>query len=177
MVAAYNCSQRLVYAVHAVLAQFAAAMSTIDSGVNGVSSVIVFDWFGGRQLSLRVSRSLTAGLGLVVVLAALYVDSRDDNLIDVITAIAGTALGMLMGVYLLGMLVRRANLPGMLCGVATGSVALSIANWHFEVPVQWLGLFSIVPTFLVGWMASWLFAPPSQTALEGTLWRSGVDTK
>jgi SSS family transporter len=156
---------------------FAAAMSTIDSGVNGVSSVIVFDWLGGRQLPLRISRGLTAGLGLIVILAALYVDSREDNLIDVITAVAGTALGMLMSVYLLGMLVPRANMYGTLCGVVAGGVALSIAHWSVQVPVQWLGLFSMVPTFVAGWAASWLFAPPSAESLAGTLWRSELDEK
>ena len=60
---------------------FAAAMSTIDSGINGVTSVIVFDWFRGRQLSLRMSRILSAVLGLAVIGAALLVPVLGDTVI------------------------------------------------------------------------------------------------
>lgn len=150
---------------------FAAAMSTIDSGINAVTSVMVFDWFRGKQLSLRASRLLSALLGGAVVLAALYVHSRDDNVINVITAIAGTSLGMLLAVYLLGMLVPRANLPGVLVGLVAGGIALVMADQCGSVPAWWLGLFAVIPTFAVGWVASLLFAPPSPAALQGTLWR------
>ncbi len=149
---------------------FAAAMSTIDSGINGVSSVIVYDWLGGRQLSLRVSRLLTGALGVLVVLAALYVDARNDNVINMITAIAGTSLGMLLAVFLLGMLVPRANLPGVICGVLSGGIALFFAR-RLAVPDWWLGVFSMFPTFLVGWGASYLFPPPDKKSLVGTLLR------
>ncbi len=150
---------------------FAAAMSTIDSGINGVSSVIVFDWLGGRQLSLRISRILSGVLGCVVVAAALYVHTRDDNVIEIITGIAGTSLGMLLAVYLLGILSRRANLVGILLGVAAGVVSLMLVNLYTAVPKWWLGAFAMLPTLVVGWFASLCFAPPPASALEGTLWR------
>ncbi len=154
---------------------FAAAMSTIDSGINGVSSVIVFDWLKGRQLSLRVSRLLTAGLGVVVVMAALYVHTRNDNVINVITGIAGTSLGMLMAVYLLGMFVARANLPGVLIGMLAAATVLVVVDRYCSVPVWWLGVFSIGPTFAVGWIASLFFAPPPAAALQGTLWSGTLE--
>ncbi len=151
---------------------FAAAMSTIDSGINGVSSVIVYDWLGGRELSLRHSRTLTGALGVVVVVAALYVHTRQDNVINVITGIAGTSLGMLLAVYLLGMFVPRANLPGVLIGLLAGIAAILLAKFVYSVPVFWLGLFATVPTFTVGWFASLFFPPPSAKALAGTLWKN-----
>ncbi len=153
---------------------FAAAMSTIDSGINGVSSVIVYDWLGGRELPLRRSRQLTATLGVVVIVAALYVHTRQDNVINVITGIAGTALGMLLAVYLLGMFVRRANLPGVLIGLLAGVTAILLANFVYSVPVFWLGLFAIVPTFSVGWFASLFFDPPPDKALQGTLVKRAI---
>jgi len=52
---------------------FAAAMSTIDSGINGVTSVIVYDWLSGRKLPLKIGRILTASLGIVVIGAAILV--------------------------------------------------------------------------------------------------------
>ncbi len=148
---------------------FAAAMSTIDSGINAVTSVIVYDWLSGRQLPLTISRVLTAALGGAVVAAALFVPVLGKNVIDIINVIAGTALGMLLAAYLLGMFVPRANLGGVWAGLAAGLVCLALV-WN-SVPTWWYGAFTIVPTFLVGALASLLFPRPHESALKGTLLR------
>jgi SSS family transporter len=147
---------------------FAAGMSTIDSGINGVSSVIVFDWMRGKQLSLTASRILTALLGIVVIGVALFVPVLGDTVIGIITAIAGTCLGMLLGVYLLGMFVSRSNLPGVLIGLAAGVVCLAVVWIGTDIPKWWFGAFTIVPTFAVGAIASLFFDPPSAAALKDT---------
>ncbi|MFH1716197.1 MAG: sodium/solute symporter [Planctomycetota bacterium] len=150
---------------------FAAAMSTIDSGINGVTSVIVYDWLSGRQLPLRVSRILTAVLGAVVIGAAILVPLIDEAVIDIIMTIAGTCLGMLLAIYLLGMLIRRANLPGVLIGMAAGLVCLVLVWVFTEIPKWWYGAFTIVPTFVVGTVASLFFPRPAESALKDTLLR------
>jgi len=148
---------------------FAAAMSTVDSGINGVTSVIVYDWLAGRNLPLRLSRLLTALLGVVVIGAALVAPLLGKSVIDIIMIIAGTTLGMLLAVYLLGMLVARANQAGVLFGFAAGLVCLA-GVWIFtDIPKWWFGAFAMVPTFVVGAMASLLFARPAASALEDTL--------
>jgi len=151
---------------------FAAAMSTIDSGINGMTSTIVYDWLGRRELPVRVSRALTAGLGIAVIGAALFVPVLGDTVIGIITTIAGTALGMLLAIYLLGMLVPRANLPGVLLGLAAGLDCLAIVWIFTEIPNWWFGAFTIVPTFVVGAVASRFFPPPSEDALRDTLLRN-----
>lgn len=148
---------------------FAAAMSTIDSGINGVTSVIVFDWFRGRRLSLRMSRILSAVLGLAVIGAALLVPYLGDNVIGIITTIAAICLGMLVGVYLLGLFVPRANLPGVLAGLGAGLVCLAAVWIGTDIPKWWHGAFTIIPTFVVGALASLAFPPPPPEALENTL--------
>jgi Na+/proline symporter len=62
---------------------FAAAMSTIDSGINAVTSVIVYDWLAGKQLSLTISRALTTVLGITVIATALFVPVLGKNVIDI----------------------------------------------------------------------------------------------
>jgi solute:Na+ symporter, SSS family len=149
---------------------FAAAMSTIDSGINGVASVIVYDWLGGRQLSLRISRLLTVGLGILVIVAALVAPRLGSNVINIITTIAGTLLGGLMAVFLLGMFSPRANTPGALIGLLVGAVSLAaVATWT-EIPSWWYGAFTVFPTWIVGILASYLFARPPREALTGTVW-------
>jgi len=149
---------------------FAAAMSTIDSGINGVASVVVYDWLGGKNLSLMGSRSLTMGLGALVIVAALLAPLLGDNVIDIINTIAGTSLGALMAVFLLGMFAPRANAPGVMIGLAAAAASLIAVIAETDIPKWWYGAFTIFPTLLVGILASRFFAPPSADSLIGTVW-------
>ncbi len=151
---------------------FAAAMSTIDSGINGVASVVVYDWLGGRQLPLWTSRILTVALGILVIIAALLAPQMGKNVIDIINTIAGTLLGGLMAVFLLGMFVPRANQAGVLIGLAAGALYLVLAIVATDVPKWWYGAYTVFPTLGVGTLASYLFAPPSSDSSKHTFWRA-----
>lgn len=154
---------------------FAAAMSTIDSGINGVTSVIVFDWLSGRRISLIQSRSLTVILGAAVICAALVVPMIGDNVIEIIMTLAGTCLGMLLAVFLLGMLNPRANLPGVYAGLIVSLALLLIVWTATDIPNWWYGAFTIFPTLMVGSLASYLFPPPNPSALERTLFPQTIE--
>jgi len=156
---------------------FAAAMSTIDSGINGVTSVIVYDWLSGKELSLRISRILTAMLGVIVIGAAILVSFINESVIDIIMAIAGTSLGMLLAIYLLGMLMPHVNLQGVLTGFAVGLICLALVWILTDVPKWWFGAFTIVPTFIAGAIASIFFPKPSESALQNTLLRGKKEQK
>jgi len=150
---------------------FAAAMSTMDSGINGVTSVIVYDWLAGRELPLRVNRILTTVLGAIVVLAAILVPFIGKNVIDIIMVIAGTCLGMLLAIYLLGMFTCSANLPGVLIGVAAGLACFLIVLLCTDIPKWWFGAFAMIPTIIIGAIASLCFPKPPESALRDTLLR------
>ncbi len=163
---------------------FAAAMSTLDSGINGVASVVVYDWLGGRELPVAVSRWLTVVLGALVIVAALVAPWIGDNVIDIITTIAGTLLGGLLAVFLLGMFVRRTNSAGVLIGLAGGALALAAVITGIGVPDSWIipkwwyGAFTIFPTLVIGTLASLAFRPPPPESLVGTIWgRRGPDAE
>ena len=149
---------------------FAAAMSTIDSGINGVASVIVYDWLGGKQLPLRISRGLTVALGLLVIGAALLAPRLGDNVLDIINAIAGPLLGGLMAIFLLGMFTPRANTQGALIGLAAGAACLVFVATMTDFQEWGYGAYTIIPTWGGGILASYQFAPPSAEALAATVW-------
>ena len=148
---------------------FAAAMSTIDSGINGVTSVIVYDWLAGKELSLKIDRILTSILGIVVIGAAILVPVLGDNVFEIISTIAGTSLGMLMAIYLLGMLLPHTNLPGVLAGFVAGLICLALVWILTDIPKWWFGAFTIFPTFIVSAIASLFFPKPPESALQNTL--------
>jgi Na+/proline symporter len=150
---------------------FAAAMSTVDSGINGVASVIVYDWLGGKNLSLKASRGLSVVLGLLVIAAALAAPLLGQTVIDIIMMIAGTLLGGLLAVFLLGMFAPRTNSPGVLIGLSAGAVSFLIVAWATAIPSWWYGAFTIFPTLIVGVVASRCFPPPAAEALAAVFWR------
>ncbi len=148
---------------------FAAAMSTMDSGINGVTSVIVYDWLAGKELPLKISRILTTLLGTIVIAAALLVPHIGKNVIDIIMVIAGTCLGMLLAIYLLGMFSSRANLPGALIGIAAGLACFLFVLICTNIPKWWFGAFAMFPTIIVGAVVSRFFQAPPESALRDTM--------
>lgn len=148
---------------------FAAGMSTIDSGINSMTAVIVKDWMPDhkKELSVGLSRWITIVLGIIVTITSLIVPLIGEHVIEMITKIAGTFLGLLLGVYLLGMFTRRANAGGSVVGLIAGGMALSVIWTQTNIPHWYYGLFSIGVTFIIGWMASRYFQTPSNEQLKG----------
>ncbi|QDU98291.1 sodium:solute symporter family transporter [Lignipirellula cremea] len=144
---------------------FAAAMSSIDSGINSLTATVVCDWLAGRHPSLRTSRLLCFGFGLATIVAALALQAAGGDVFHVLMQIAGTFLGVLLGLFLLGMLVRRANTPGALAGMATGLLCVAAAG-PLGVSEQWYGAISCLPTLLAGWLVSYAFAPPTARQMQ-----------
>jgi Na+/proline symporter len=132
---------------------------------------VVYDWLGGKDLSLKASRALTVVLGALVVVAALAAPRLGDNVIDIINTIAGTLLGGLMAIFLLGMFAPRTNAPGVLIGLAAGAVSLLVVIAATDMPKWWYGAFTIFPTLIVGGLVSRCFSPPPSEALAATVWK------
>jgi Na+/proline symporter len=105
-----------------------------------------------------------------VIVAAMAAPLVEKNVIDIVMTIAGTLLGGLMAVFLLGMFAPRTNSPGALIGLAVGAASLIFVIRATEIPSWWYGAFTIFPTFVVGVLASRFFSPPSPAALVGTIW-------
>jgi SSS family transporter len=149
---------------------FAAVMSTIDSGINSLTAVVVYDWLGGRHVHVRSSRWLCVQFGIAVILAALVAPYVGDSVISIIMKIAGAFLGLLLGVYLMGLLVPRANTGGALCGLVAGVLSLTLAWRLLGVSGWWYGAFTCVPVVVCGSLASYLFPPPTSEQLRGLVY-------
>jgi SSS family transporter len=151
---------------------FAAAMSTIDSGINSLTAVVAYDWLSGRELRVAYSRLLCGAFGVLVIGAALVVPYLASNVIGMITTIASTFLGLLLGVYLLGFLVPRANAAGASWGLVAGAGTLAAVLLGTDVPHWWYGAFTCFPALLVGWLASYAYDPPRAEQMRGVVYRS-----
>jgi len=102
------------------------------------------------------------------VLFALALASRHaGKVLEIGLSIASVAYGGLLGVFLLGLLTRRARQAGAIVGMLCG-LALDIYIWRWtHVAWTWYVTIGATTTFLVGYLASLAasHANPSEAAM------------
>src|ERR1043165_7498796 len=143
-----------------IAAILAAAMSNLSAALNSLSSTSMLDFYlrhnphvdEARQLRLsRVSTLIWAGVLFGLAILSLHKVSR---VIEVGLSIASVAYGALLGVFLLGVLTRRANERGAMIGMVVG-FAGSLFIWlKTAVPWTWYVALGSGVTFLVGYVVS-----------------------
>jgi SSS family solute:Na+ symporter len=147
-----------------IAAILAAAMSNLSAALNSLASSSIVDFYlrfraGSRpEISeagrLRLARLATAGWALVLFALAVLALHRVGRVVEVGLQIASVAYGALLGVFLLGVLTRRANqsgaIVGMVCGFATESY---LWGWSHVAFTWWVAIGTCV-TFAVGYGAS-----------------------
>lgn len=184
-----------------IAAILAAAMSTVDSGLNSLATCSVADFYGrvfqpkaSESRKLAVARVLTMVWGGLSIASAalmiwLYGAQRGQNpLIFVSEVTLGLFGGILLGIFLLGILTRRANAFGALTGALTGlvaAVAITAPYYFRELPpgsprlsFLWINIAGCLVTVAVGYGASYLSPPPLPRQIaENTFWtRANTDS-
>ncbi|MHC4246565.1 MAG: sodium:solute symporter family protein [Planctomycetota bacterium] len=114
-----------------VAALFAAAMSSLDSAMNSVSTAFTTDWYrrfrpnAGDRHCLRVARFATIGIGVIGTGAALLMQRvNDPSLLDVWFKVLGLFGSGVAGVFLLGALTRRAGAIAGWSGLVAGATSV-----------------------------------------------------
>ncbi len=125
-----------------VAAILAAAMSNLSAALNSLSSTTMVDFY----LRLRpdtlesrrvlLSRLATIAWGLVLFGLAIM-SRRGGKVVELGLSIASVAYGALLGVFLLGVLTRRANERGSMIGMAIGFCA-NVYIWQGAAMLRWL---------------------------------------
>lgn len=168
---------------------FAAAMSSLDTGINSMTATLVTDWLNGREVGVRMNRSLTLIFGFIATGTACALSLIDSPVFDLLLSIAGTTLGLLMAVLLLGMLLPRANTAGAISAVLAGLTMFAIVRvWlpsldeaglarlgllgGLKSNTWWDGLLTSVPAFCTGTLVSYLTPSPPADKLDGLLLRA-----
>jgi SSS family transporter len=158
-----------------VAAILAAAMSNLSAALNALASTSVVDFYKahmapGRSEAhyLHVSRLATLLWGGILIAVAVASARWRTSVFEMGLSIASVAFGCLLGVFLLGVLTRRANENGSIAGMICG-LAVMIYVWRWT-PVAWTWYVFIgtVVTFGVGYIASLLLNPQvGQIRAEG----------
>jgi SSS family solute:Na+ symporter len=144
---------------------FAAAMSTLSSSLNALSSSTVLDLFRRRDESdddqLRRGRRTTLFWAVVLVGGAMLFHSTDNPVVELGLSIASVTYGGFLAAFLLGRLTSRggpaAAVAALIVGSGTGAV-LWIGGFVFWV---WLVPAGCLAGLLVGWLVAWIDSRPS----------------
>ena len=154
-----------------IAAILAAAMSNLSAALNSLSSTSIVDFYLRKRPDTderaRVGISRLATIAWALVLFALaMVSRRGGRVVEVGLSIASVAYGAMLGVFLLGVLTRRANERGAMVGMLCGFV-LNVCLWRFtRVPWTWWVMIGSGVTFAVGYSASLVFRPSIQPSLR-----------
>lgn len=162
-------------------AVLAASMSTVSSVLNSLATVSITDLWerkGRPPVSVRGARMVTAAFGFIGTGIACF-GHLFGNVLEATIAISNFFGGSLVGVFLLGMLTRRANAFGALVGLAAGLGVVLLVAATTPVAGMWFGAISTLTAFGAGYGASLLRPAPDDATRElvvkGSFLRSRAD--
>jgi solute:Na+ symporter, SSS family len=145
-----------------IAAILAAAMSNLSAALNSLSSSTMIDFYFrfrpevDEYQRLRLSRMTTLIWALVLFGLAVIALHRVGRVVEAGLQIASVAYGALLGVFLLGVLTKRANQNGAMVGMI-GGFAIELYLWlGSRVPWTWWVAIGTCVTFTVGYAASLL---------------------
>ena len=158
-----------------VSAIFAAAMSSVDSGVNSITAVFSRDFlhrFGrlpaSRRARTRLAKIMAFSIGTIVVVVGSLIDNVPGNIWAVGQKTSGLLSTPLFALFFYAFFVPFATPLGVVCGTVTGIatavlVAYSGPIFGFDpetgydpVSFIWIGPFALAANLLAGSLASYV---------------------
>ena len=146
-----------------IAAIFAAAMSSLSSSMNSGAasfSVDIYDRlrFGKNTSDLKTARWTTFYIGTLGILFAFFMASYEiKSLWDEFNRILGLIFGSLGGVFLLGLLTKKANSNGVLIGILVSFFTQVLISNYGVVHLLLYAASGVISCFVVGYTASIIF--------------------
>ena len=174
----------------------AAAISSLDSDLNCLSAIVVEDYLVRLKpdmtdrAKLNIGRMIVvlAGLGAIAI-AIAYVNSNGGAVLETIFAFYAIFSAGIVGIFMLGLLSKRANKQGLYVGLlvcivftayamltspqkmpdGSKQALLDLGAWNYTHSKYMLGVYSHIIVLVVGYLASFLFKG-EKTDESLTLW-------
>ncbi len=126
-----------------ITAVFAAAMSSMDSGINSIATVVLNDFAKSVENKVKVARILTVILGILATALAFHV-STIGGIIKAFASFMSLFSAPVLALFLLGVLTKKGNCHGWLVGLAV-SVPATLwlqkgieAHWVYYFPFSFI---------------------------------------
>ncbi|HIE97985.1 MAG TPA: transporter, partial [Fuerstia sp.] len=149
-----------------------AAMSTLSSSLNASASALLNDFYlpacktpPAPERQLAISRWWTVIFGVVQIGIGIWAITLDATVVRSALTIAGFSAGILLGIFSLGVLSRRAGQAAALTGAFAGLTVLLFVqfmapNFGWSIAWPWLALIGSVTTFVVGELVATVYPRP-----------------
>ncbi|MBK8812935.1 MAG: sodium/solute symporter [Acidobacteria bacterium] len=149
-----------------VAAIFAAALS---SSLNSIAATAVNDLYkpfakdkSDKHL-LKIASILTVIVGFVQITVAIAVKDAGQSALNQALAVAGLINGPILGVFLVGTFVKRANQTAALAGMLTSIVLMLYVYFGTKIAFPWFPVIGSLTTLVVATAVSMLVRTPSQS--------------
>ena len=157
-----------------VAGMLAAAMSSLDSGINSIVTVVSKDFIGrfrrnrsrdekDSTIDVRLAKYLVLVIGILVVLLSSQIRRVPGNILEVTNKTNGLFVGPLFGLFFMALFVRRANALGTIIGAIYGFMtAFTFAYWDVitgavrSLSFQYIIPAAVIVHILVGLLLSWV---------------------
>lgn len=170
-----------------IAALAAGAISSLDSDMNCLAAIAVQDYYVRFKPSSTDKQRLRLGRCVVVLsgvasigIAMLYVIWGGEGVLGAVFALYAIFSAGIVGLFLLGLLSRRANKQGLYVGIAVAilftayamltsteldfgngkQLLLDLGSFNFTHHKYMLGVYSHIIVFVVGYFASFFFTAP-----------------
>jgi len=144
-----------------IAAIISAAMANLSAALNALASSSVVDFYrpfvrpqAEESHYMRVSRGLTLVWGVVLILIAVGAQHLHQSVLELALTIASVPYGSMLGIFLLGVLTRRATGSAALIGALAGLGVLLLVIAFTSIAWTWYVAIGACTTFLVGLVAS-----------------------
>ena len=149
-----------------IAAVFSVTMSTVSGALSASVSSTMTDLY--RPLfpqtsdarCLVLSRLLTGVWGVIQMGVALLAMGLQDTVVNNALAVASFVTGILLGVFLLGVLTKRVAEPAALAGMLAGVAAVSAVKFGTAVAWPWYAVVGSLTVLSVGCLAQLVLGPP-----------------
>ncbi len=154
-----------------VAAIMAAAMANLSAALNSLSSTTVIDFFRARSAdrsaasSLKLARLANVSWAIIMLPIAIRA-SYSQSVLEAGLKIASVPSGMLLGVFLLGVLTKKPRERAAMAGASAGLCAILYVCLRTPIAFTWYVAIGTAVTFSAGYLASLFEGPPREPAEE-----------
>jgi len=144
-----------------IAAIISAGMANLSAAFNSLASSSVMDFYkpfihpnADEKHYLAVSRGMILAWGGVLVLIAWVAQLLHRSALELALTIASVPYGSMLGIFLLGVLTKRANAYGALTGALLALGVMFFVVAYSPLAWTWYVALGTVVTFAVGWTVS-----------------------
>ena len=159
----------------------AATMSSISSGVNSITTAALVDFYqryfrrqAPQEHYLNVARWLSLFWGIVATVMGLFV-SKLGTVLEISAKTNSFFTGILLGMFLLGILTLRANWQGTSLGALVSLLVVILVGTFTQVSFFWYAPLGLCLTMALGYVFSLAFPAVDPESLRGLVKGHGAD--